>query len=88
MNDIASAFGAKAFNCSDDPLIISELINEKMVEETCLFNVNTNELFWHAGAGVDDPNTFDRHREFSKNLEINHLSNIINEAWKKCQSSL
>ena len=90
MNDIASAFGAKAFNCSDDPIIISELINEKMADETCLFNVNTNRLFWHAGAGVDDPNTFDRHREFSKKFgdKSKYFSNIINEAWKKCQNSL
>ena len=90
MEDVASAFGAKSFNCDDDPNMISELISPSLVKETCLFNINTNRLFWHAGAGIDDPKTFDRHQKFCNEFgsSSQSYSKIIDQLWKKCLNSL
>ena len=90
MEDVASGFGAKAFNCDDDPSEIGKLITPSLIRETCLFNINTSRLFWHAGAGVDDPNIFDRHNQFTDKFgnRDKHYYNIINKEWIKCQKSL
>ena len=90
MHDVAAAFGAKSFNCSDDPEMIGELVNESLLKETCLFNINTNRLFWHAGAGIDDPKIEDRHSIYIEKFgDISqNFSKLINDAWLKCQKNL
>ena len=65
-------FGAKSFNCDDDPNMISELISPSLIKETCLFNINTNRLFWHAGAGIDDQKHLTDIKSFAMNLGVHH----------------
>ena len=46
-------------------------ISGSFFKEPILINVNTNRLFWHAGAGIDSPKTFDRYKSLlnkNKNL--------------------
>ena len=90
MHDVASAFGLKAFNCSDDPEEISSIIEADFINKPCLFNVNTNRLFWHAGAGIDNPDIEDRHKRFM-NL-FGDRSDVdaeyIEKVWKRCLKNL
>ena len=52
-------------------------------------NINTIRKYWHAGAGIDDPNVFDRYEDEMNKLggdakEI-HESNrkLVRELWEK-----
>ena len=58
--DIAKAFKIKAFDVKDDPRKIYKALNKNIFKEPLLININTNRLYWHAGAGEDFKNTFDR----------------------------
>lgn len=66
MDDVAKAFGMEGMQTSDDPLEIKKCL-ENAFEKPMLLNVNTHRKYWHSGAGIDDPNTFDRYQhEMSK----------------------
>ena len=88
MSDVANAFGANAFDIEDDPRKIWEKLTPDLLKKPCLFNIKTNRLFWHGGAGTDDPNGFDRHKEFTKlygdQLNIDN-KNIVDEMWENCK---
>ena len=60
MKDVAVGFKMKAKNISDDPLEIREAL-KGVFQEPMLLNINTHRKFWHAGAGIDDKNIFDRY---------------------------
>ena len=86
MDDVARAFKMNAYNLSDDPKELSEIVRIADKNKPLLLNINTKRLFWHAGAGIDDVNMFDRHKEYvdyfgdkySKDAE-----EIVRETWKK-----
>ena len=40
----------------------------KVFKKPLLFNINTIRKYWHAGAGIDDPNVFDRYEDEMKDL--------------------
>mgnify|MGYP000483322161 CR=1 FL=1 len=46
-----------------------------------LLNINTNRIYWHAGAGKDDDKTFDRLKSEKKILGNSALK--IDEHYKK-----
>jgi len=88
ISDIASGFKVTAFNISDDPCEILDVLPSS-IDEPLLLNINTNRLFWHAGAGIDSNEIFDRHNEFAKLFDknyvdqINNLSKLkVSNAWK------
>jgi TPP-dependent pyruvate/acetoin dehydrogenase alpha subunit len=91
MSDVASGFKMKSYDVGDDPLEIFTCIPEKNpFENPILFNINTNRLFWHAGAGIDSNQIFDRHAEFSKTLDQNFVNEVtliaterVSEAWNR-----
>lgn len=92
MHDVARAFKMKAFDISDDPKeILSCLDSEKGIfSEPMLLNINTNRMFWHAGAGIDNPDIFDRHKSFGNNFPLEYRKGIeekctvlVNKAWRK-----
>lgn len=58
--DVARGFGLTALHVSDHPRELFLNIPKKW---PALLNVHTNRLHWHAGAGVDNPDIFDRHKE-------------------------
>lgn len=88
MHDVARSFNMEGFNVSDNPLEILKY-KSKFFKKPMLLNVNTNRLFWHAGAGKDSDKVFDRFKNMKKILgkeaEKVHLRNtrIINNLWKK-----
>jgi len=60
-----------------------------MVNEPLLLNVRTNRLFWHAGAGIDSTETFDRHKQYIKLFGDEYVKSskkIVKEVWEKCLS--
>ena len=90
--DVARGFKMKAFDIDDDPEnILSCLDFEKGIfAEPMLLNIRTNRMFWHAGAGIDDPEIFDRHNVFGEYFSLNYreriqnnCNNIVSEVWKK-----
>jgi pyruvate dehydrogenase E1 component alpha subunit len=87
MHDIANAYKMKGFDLSDDPKDIWNHLVNCGKDEPVLFNIRTNRLFWHAGAGIDDPNITDMHKNymvyFGKQYD-NEAKEIVKEAWNKC----
>ena len=88
MSDVASGFKVNSYNISDDPLEILSTLPPSF-ESPLLLNINTHRLFWHAGAGIDSYEIFDRHKDFAKLFdsdyvdEVNHLSKLkVKDAWK------
>jgi hypothetical protein len=62
-------------------------INSEDVKSPCLLNVRTTRLFWHAGAGTDNPNLPDRHKQFIEkwgNEIVLESEKIVKEAWERC----
>ena len=58
--DIAKAFKIKAYDVKDDPKQIYRALNKNIFNEPVLINIHTNRLYWHAGAGKDLQNPYDR----------------------------
>ena len=67
MSDVANSMNLIGKETSDDPFEIKECLKDAF-QKPMLLNVNTNRKFWHSGAGIDDPNTFDRYEEEMKFL--------------------
>ena len=60
MDSVAKGLGVDAYNISDDPGDI-DLALDGVFEKPMLLNINTIRKNWHAGAGIDDPDVFDRY---------------------------
>lgn len=87
MNDVAKAFKMKSHSCTDDPKDLALRFYETSIEEPALFNIKTNRLFWHAGAGIDDPDTPDLHKKYIKYFGPKYskeAKDYVKELWKKC----
>ncbi len=88
MSDVAKSFKMTGYDIDDDPgnlLKYSEIFFKK----PCLFNINTNRIYWHAGPGKDSESTFDRYLEEKKKLgsealEIDkRVKKETDNLWKK-----
>lgn len=89
LQDVAKSMNVSASGLPDDPLLIWNFIESHNLEKPMLLNVSTNRLFWHAGAGIDDPHTFDRHKiyidKFGTDI-VKEAEQRVKEAWSKCLS--
>ena len=90
MHNIAKGFGLNAFDLSDDPHDIKKhLETGKVFENPLLLNINTVRKYWHAGAGIDDENVFDRYEKEMNDLgddaKVIHEKNKIylSELWQR-----
>lgn len=79
MHDVAKSFKMKGFEMNDDPRKINNY-KKYFFKEPMLLNINTTRLFWHSGAGQDDPNVFDRYKFEKKKL--GQKGNIIDLKFK------
>jgi len=88
MHEVAKSFKMKGFDLDDNPSSIAKY-KKYFFKETMLLNIKTNRLFWHSGAGQDDPNKFDRFKnEKSKlgkkaNVLDLKIKKEIDNLWKK-----
>jgi pyruvate dehydrogenase E1 component alpha subunit len=78
MDEVARGFRMKAFNVDDDPQAILECLGsaENLFAEPMLLNIRTNRLYWHAGAGIDSPETFDRHKSFAERFDDDYTNRV------------
>ena len=67
MSDVAKSFKMQGYNIDDDPVDLLKY-SEVFFKKPCLFNVNTNRIYWHAGPGKDSEDTFDRYVDEKKKL--------------------
>ena len=88
MDSVAKGFGVEAYNISDDPEDIRKHL-DGVFEKPMLLNINTIRKYWHAGAGIDDPNVFDRYEyemdklgSRSKTLHTTSKK-IVEDLWRK-----
>lgn len=86
MHDFANSVGVNAVDIEDDPEIIWNSLST--LKLPCLLNIRTNRLFWHAGAGIDNPNQPDRYKkemeklgDFAKDID-EQTTNYITQVWK------
>lgn len=81
MTDVASGMGIQCQTISDSP---EKLYNYAVTRnsKTKLINVETNRLFWHAGAGKDSDDIFDR-LEYEKKVLGSEASEILDASRKK-----
>jgi len=89
LHDVARAFQMKAFSVTDNPYDIWNCIESNDITGPCLLNINTNRLFWHAGAGIDNVDQFDRQKLFIEKFGMDIIlesKNYVKEIWQKCLS--
>ena len=67
MDDVAKAFNMCAWNITDDPIVLYEILKDYNFNKPMLLNINTVRKYWHAGAGSDG-NYFDRYENEMKIL--------------------
>ena len=88
IDDVAKSFKMESYNISDSPKDIFK-VSKNFFKKPVLVNINTNRLFWHAGAGQDDPKVFDRLKaevkKMGKKAEQLLIKNKIkvNKLWEK-----
>jgi TPP-dependent pyruvate/acetoin dehydrogenase alpha subunit len=92
VHEVAKAFKMKAYNINDDPQEVLSCLNFEngIFSEPMLLNINTNRMFWHAGAGIDDPDIFDRHNSFGETFTSDYRKSVknkcnttVDEVWRK-----
>ena len=88
MDNVAEGFGVKGIDITDFPSDIYNCLGDVFIKPW-LLNINTFRKYWHAGAGIDDPNVFDRYEDEMNKLgddakEI-HESNrkLVRKLWQK-----
>ena len=60
MHEVARSFKMRGYDLNDNPKKYTNIKNI-FLKEPMLLNINTNGLFWHAGAGKDSDEIFDRY---------------------------
>jgi len=86
--DVARAFKMEAHSLTDDPIDILNHSNGFFKKPT-LLNIKTNRLYWHAGAGLDDPDIFDRYKyemdDLGAQAEDIHekTKEMVGKTWKE-----
>lgn len=63
MSDFAKSVSVNGYNIQDDPESIYNTTKEALNNLPSLINVNTTRLFWHANAGEDSYERFDRYKD-------------------------
>jgi len=61
MHEVARGFGMEAHDLPDNPYEIAMYLKLGVFEKPMLLNINTIRKYWHAGAGIDDVDVFDRY---------------------------
>lgn len=78
--EVATAFGIESYNVTDAPSALSKAVDGVFLAPR-LLNVETSRLYWHAGAGQDNPLQFDRHKEIGVTDFDLEAKEIVGKAW-------
>jgi TPP-dependent pyruvate/acetoin dehydrogenase alpha subunit len=85
---VAKGFGVEAYNISDDSDDIKKYLS-RVFKKPMLLNINTVRKYWHAGAGIDDVNVFDRYeyemKQIGDEAKTIHNENkqLVKDLWQK-----
>ena len=88
MHSVARSFKMRGYQLDDKPEKI-DFYKKYFFKEPMLLNINTNRLFWHSGAGKNDPRILDRFRLEKNKLgesadKINlKIKKEIDDLWQK-----
>ena len=88
MDRVAKGFGVEAYNISDDLDDIKKHLS-RVFKKPMLLNINTVRKYWHAGAGIDDVNVFDRYeyemKQIGDKAKTIHNENkqLVKDLWQK-----
>ena len=88
MHEVSKGFGMISHNISDDPVEIKNSM-KSVFKKPILLNINTIRKYWHAGAGIDDNDVYDRYIDEMKNLgdqamEFNvKIKKYIEKIWQQ-----
>ena len=89
VKDLAKSFKIKAYESEDNPKNIFEILSKNIFKGPQLINIHTNRLYWHAGAGRDKYNVFDRLKNeiqiLGKKAEVidYEIKRKVIKLWKK-----
>ncbi len=89
VKDVAKSFKIKAHETYDNPKNIFKILSKNIFKEPQLINIHTNRLYWHAGAGKNSNDVFDRLKSeiksFGKKAEVidKNIKNKVINLWKK-----
>ena len=61
MGDVAKSLKMESHTLEDNPLDLLQC-SKNFFKKTCLLNIKTHRIYWHAGAGKDSDDTFDRYK--------------------------
>jgi pyruvate dehydrogenase E1 component alpha subunit len=88
MHKVAKGFGVVGYDLPDSPTNINVGL-DGVFEKPMLLNINTIRKYWHAGAGIDDPDVFDRYEyemeQLGDEARVIHEKNkkLVKELWQK-----
>ena len=88
IEDVAKSFRMEGYSLNDEPLNILKY-SKSFFNKPCLLNIKTHRIYWHAGAGKDSNDTFDRYEHEKKQLgEIAYeldqkIKKEMEDLWKK-----
>ena len=88
MDSVAKAFNMRGIQTSDDPMAIKRCLRG-VFDGPMLLNINTHRKYWHSGAGIDNPDIFDRYECEMRELGAlgvqihNETKSQIEDAWQK-----
>jgi TPP-dependent pyruvate/acetoin dehydrogenase alpha subunit len=87
--ELGKALKIESHDIKDDPKKIFKSISKNLFKKPILVNIHTNRIFWHAGAGKDEGNVFDRYLQQKKylgkkaNIIDNEIKRKIGILWAK-----
>ena len=85
MKDVAKSFKLEGFDLNDDPKSIYKY-TKSIFKKPTLLNINTNRIYWHAGGGKNNINSFDRYNYEKKKIGVK--AKKIDDYYKKYMKNL
>ena len=88
MHKVAKGFGVVGYDLPDSPTNINVGL-DAVFEKPMLLNINTIRKYWHAGAGIDAPDVFDRYEyemeQLGDEARVIHEKNkkLVKELWQR-----
>jgi len=80
---VAKSFNLDSYEIPDTPFEIYKTLDyigtSGVFSKPCLININTHRKFWHSGAGIDNPDIFDRHKFVASSIKNSELIDKENE---------
>ena len=87
MHEVSTGFGIESYNITDNPIDIKNSL-KSVFKRPILLNINTIRKYWHAGAGIDNEDTYDRYFDEKNKLGVqgekihNSMQEYVKKLWQ------